>query len=76
MAVPPLGAKVIIEAILKSFAGIPYETEPSKWEEELNYMLLTGEKRKKKSSSAKVKLKVNEKENDIAEQQSLSLEIK
>ncbi|MEH7568775.1 DNA cytosine methyltransferase, partial [Priestia megaterium] len=29
MAVPPEGAKVIIEAILNSFAGIPYETEPS-----------------------------------------------
>lgn len=31
MAVPPLGAKVIIEAVLKTFAGVPYQTVDSKW---------------------------------------------
>ncbi|WIM41142.1 DNA cytosine methyltransferase [Paenibacillus sp. PK4536] len=31
MAVPPEGAKVIIEAILKTFAGIEYESIDSKW---------------------------------------------
>ncbi|SED14911.1 DNA (cytosine-5-)-methyltransferase [Paenibacillus sp. GP183] len=31
MAVPPDGAKVIIEAILKTFAGIEYDSVPSKW---------------------------------------------
>ena len=29
MAVPPLAAKFIIEAVLKTFAGIPYESVPS-----------------------------------------------
>lgn len=31
MAVPPAGVKVIFEAILNTFAGIKYETVPSKW---------------------------------------------
>lgn len=31
MAVPPLGAKIIIEAILKTFAGIEYDYVDSKW---------------------------------------------
>lgn len=31
MAVPPIGAKVIIEAILKTFAGIEYEYVEPKW---------------------------------------------
>jgi DNA (cytosine-5)-methyltransferase 1 len=31
MAVPPLGAKVIIEAILKTFAGIPYNSVEAHW---------------------------------------------
>lgn len=31
MAVPPLGAKIIIEAILKTFAGIEYETITARW---------------------------------------------
>ncbi|MEH7181086.1 DNA (cytosine-5-)-methyltransferase [Neobacillus vireti] len=34
-AVPVDGAKIIIEAILKSFAGIAYETEPSNLEKDL-----------------------------------------
>jgi DNA (cytosine-5)-methyltransferase 1 len=29
MAVPPLGAKIIIEAILKTFIGAPYDSIPS-----------------------------------------------
>jgi len=41
MAVPPQGAKVIIEAIFKAFAGIQYETEPSKWENDLSDMLMS-----------------------------------
>lgn len=55
MAVPPLGAKVIIEAILKNFAGIEYETEPSKWENDLSDMLLNGTKKKKSSAAGKMK---------------------
>lgn len=31
MAVPPNGAKVIVEAVLKTFAGIQYPTVSSKW---------------------------------------------
>lgn len=31
MAVPPLGAKVIVEAILKTFAGVQYETTEASW---------------------------------------------
>lgn len=31
MAVPPLGAKVIVEAILKSFGNIPYDFIEPKW---------------------------------------------
>lgn len=31
MAVPPEGAKIIIEAILKTFADIPYESVDAKW---------------------------------------------
>jgi DNA (cytosine-5)-methyltransferase 1 len=38
MAVPPEGARIIIEAILKTFAGIEYESVNSKWnvEEQLD----------------------------------------
>lgn len=71
MAVPPLGAKVIIEAILKSFAGISYETESAKWENEINEMLLTGKKAKKKSTNVKIK---EDKSKQLLEQQSLALE--
>ena len=31
MAVPPMGAKVIVEAILKTFAGIPYNSVEAQW---------------------------------------------
>ncbi len=39
MAVPPLGAKVIVEAVLKTFAGITYDYIEPKW----NYDLLQQE---------------------------------
>lgn len=32
MAVPPIGAKIIIEAILKTFAGIEYPYIEPKWD--------------------------------------------
>lgn len=34
MAVPPQGAKIIFEALLKTFAGIPYRSIAAKWQEE------------------------------------------
>lgn len=46
MAVPVDGAKIIVEAILKTFAGIEYETEASRWEDELSEMLITGKSKK------------------------------
>jgi len=65
MAVPPEGAKIIIEAILKSFAGIEYETESSKWEEELSEMLSTGKTKKNRKGST-TKQNNKEKNNDVA----------
>ncbi|MCS3486076.1 hypothetical protein M2369_003593 [Bacillus sp. JUb11] len=57
MAVPPKGAKVIVEAILKTFAKVPYETEDAKWDEEhIQEMLASGEN-KKKRRSGKIKNK-------------------
>jgi DNA (cytosine-5)-methyltransferase 1 len=59
MAVPPAGAKIIVEAILKTMAGIPYETEDAKWDDaHIQEMITTGEnKKKKRSGKAKVKKK-------------------
>jgi DNA (cytosine-5)-methyltransferase 1 len=59
MAVPPLGAKVIVEAILKTMAGIPYETEEASWDDEyIQEMLKTGENKKiKRTGKTKVKKK-------------------
>ena len=54
MAVPPHGAKIIIEAILKSFAGIAYETEPSKWENELEELIKNAGKGSGVKSSKKI----------------------
>jgi DNA (cytosine-5)-methyltransferase 1 len=34
MAVPPAGARIIIEAVLKTFAGIPYDYVEATWEVE------------------------------------------
>lgn len=58
MAVPPDGAKIIVEAILKSFAGINYEYETSKWDAELSEMLLTGQTKKSRQKSKKVAEKI------------------
>lgn len=57
MAVPVKGAKVIVEAILKMFADIPYKVEEAKWDDEyIQEMLRTGENKKKKSTGkSKVK---------------------
>lgn len=56
MAVPPEGAKVILEAVLKTFAGIPYETEEAKWDEEyIRKMLATGENKKVRTGKTKKK---------------------
>lgn len=75
MAVPPLGAKIIIEAVLKSFAGIEYETEPAKWEEELSKMLL-GEKAKKSKKNAATKLKKqNQSNNDSSKVEQIKFSI-
>lgn len=45
MAVPPLGAKIIYEAVLKTFAGIEYESIESDWwekqDKDLQMQLLT-----------------------------------
>lgn len=60
MAVPPDGAQVIVEAVLKSFAGIPYETESSKWEDELTEMLSTGRTVKKGKKAKKIINKIIE----------------
>ncbi|MCY8022727.1 DNA cytosine methyltransferase [Bacillus licheniformis] len=72
MAVPPLGAKIIIEAVLKSFAGIEYEIEPAKWEEELSKMLL-GEKAKK-NAATKPK-KQNQSNNDSSKVEQIKFSI-
>ncbi|WP_339192069.1 DNA cytosine methyltransferase [Bacillus sp. FSL K6-1003] len=57
MAVTQKGAKVIVEAILKTLAGVPYETEEAKWDEEyIQEILKTGENKKMKRSG-KVKKK-------------------
>ncbi|OIK03923.1 DNA cytosine methyltransferase [Bacillus sp. MUM 13] len=51
MAVPPKGAKIIVEAVLKTLAGVTYPTEEAKWDEEhIQEMLKTGENKKKKRS--------------------------
>lgn len=63
MAVPPVGAKFIVEAVLKSFAGIEYETEPAKWEQVLGEMLSTGSTVKKKRKPSKKK--VNEEKEEL-----------
>lgn len=65
MAVPPEGAKFIVEAILKTFAGIPYEAEASKWENELSEILKNG-KIKKKSNTIKQKNKKDISDNQLS----------
>ncbi len=53
MAVPPLGAKVIIEAILKSFAKIPYEYVDSKWSGDIKKTLEANIKKRQEKTLAK-----------------------
>ncbi|UTR10192.1 DNA cytosine methyltransferase [Evansella sp. LMS18] len=53
MAVPPQGIKVITEAILKTFAGIPYKSVESKWKFKVEEAL---EKSIKKQSVEKEEL--------------------
>ncbi|MEH7414340.1 DNA cytosine methyltransferase [Neobacillus drentensis] len=62
MAVPPKGAKVIVEAVMKTLAGVSYPTEEAKWDEEyIQEMLKTGEnKKKKRSGKAKKKEEIPE----------------
>lgn len=36
MAVPPLGAQVVVEAVLKTFARMPYDSVPAHWEDVLS----------------------------------------
>ncbi|MFC5542813.1 DNA cytosine methyltransferase [Ureibacillus suwonensis] len=74
MAVPPHGAKIIIEAILKTFAGIRYDTEPAKWEDELNQMLSTGTKKSKKTSRSKQKIKKDTKEENAVREDQISFD--
>jgi DNA (cytosine-5)-methyltransferase 1 len=50
MAVPPDGAKVIVEAILKSFAGIDYPCIEPKWKD----LISIQEAHEKKKKSAKI----------------------
>lgn len=40
MAVPPKGAKIIIEAIIKCFAGINYKSVPENWGNSMNQLSL------------------------------------
>ncbi|YCI76076.1 DNA cytosine methyltransferase [Bacillus sp. R1-10] len=70
MAVPPKGAKVIVEAVLKTLAGVSYPTEDAKWDEEyIQEMLKTGENKKKRRTG-----KAKKKEEAPEGQTELSLE--
>ena len=40
MAVPPKGAKIIIEAVMKCYAGIPYDSVPPKWNSNQKQLML------------------------------------
>lgn len=53
MAVPPLGAKVIVEAVLKSFAKIPYKYIEPKWKGEIQKVLETNIKKRKEKTAGK-----------------------
>jgi DNA (cytosine-5)-methyltransferase 1 len=67
MAVPVVGAKIIVEAILNTFAGNEYETEPARWDEDqIRHMIETGEQKKKKTR--KGKSKTSKKQVGVAEE--------
>ncbi|MBN8193393.1 DNA cytosine methyltransferase [Bacillus sp. NTK074B] len=53
MAVPPLGAKVIVEAVLKSFAGVPYASVEPKWQGTVKEVLKGNMKKRKLKSEGK-----------------------
>jgi DNA (cytosine-5)-methyltransferase 1 len=53
MAVPPQGAKVIVEAVLKSFAGIPYDHIQPKWKGIVKEVLEKNMKKRKKKMQEK-----------------------
>ena len=53
MAVPPLGAKVIVEAVLKSFAKIPYKHIEPKWKGEVQKLLEKNIKKRKEKAAGK-----------------------
>ncbi|PEJ58836.1 DNA (cytosine-5-)-methyltransferase [Bacillus sp. AFS002410] len=56
MAVPVYGAKIIVEAILNTFAGNEYPSEPARWdEEEIRQMIETGKQKKKRTGKGKTK---------------------
>lgn len=48
MAVPPEGARVIVEAVLKTFAGIEYESEEPRWKDAVSEIVENVEKKKRK----------------------------
>jgi DNA (cytosine-5)-methyltransferase 1 len=56
MAVPPKGAKIIIEAILKTFAGIEYESVKSKWEYKVTEAIDATKNEKNSNSTTKGQL--------------------
>jgi DNA (cytosine-5)-methyltransferase 1 len=53
MAVPPLGAKVIVEAVLKSFANIPYDFIESRWKGAVKDVLEKNIKKRKEKADGK-----------------------
>ncbi|MBY0001443.1 DNA cytosine methyltransferase [Priestia aryabhattai] len=53
MAVPPLGAQVIVEAVLKTFAGIPYDSIDSKWKGIAEDVLEKNIKKRKEKAQGK-----------------------
>ncbi|PID23764.1 DNA cytosine methyltransferase [Sporosarcina sp. P7] len=53
MAVPPLGAKVIINAILKSFAKIPYDSVEAKWSGDIKKILENNIKKRQERTLSK-----------------------
>ncbi|WNB93427.1 DNA cytosine methyltransferase [Bacillus sp. NEB1478] len=57
MAVPPLGAKVIVEAVLKSFANVPYDYIEPKWKGVIKDVLEKNiQKRKEKAQGKQLDL--------------------
>jgi len=53
MAVPPDGAKIIVEAVLKSFAKIPYPSIESRWSGDIKKELKENIKKRKEKADGK-----------------------